>query len=208
MTILFHEPGDPLPRAEFGRRRRKKHAPPLRPPAWKLVAYQRKYLDAMLRIEAESFACPWSSGYFAACLGRRGRALGKVLFDGRSVAGFVIYEQLPHRLSAAAGRRHRLGVGVDLLSLAVAEDCRRRGFGRMMIEHLRAVKIHRLDQLKPRRWSWHRARWIEAYLHESNLGGHLFLNACGFRALGVHREHLAEHDFEGDCYRFAWRKEL
>jgi ribosomal-protein-alanine N-acetyltransferase len=136
----------------------------------------RRDMDAVLAIEAESFEHPWSERDFIDCLRRR-LCIGMVARLGDRVVGFMIYELSKER--------------IDVLNFAVAADCRRRGVGRRMVEHLAA-------KLSPQR-----RRWVTVSVGESNLAAQLFFRDCGFRAvLPILKGRYRSGDFVEDAYRF------
>lgn len=135
-------------------------------------------LGEVLNIEAESFDHPWTDDEFVRCLRTR-NAIGMVVESGGSVVGYMIYELCQRKLR--------------LVNFAVAADRRRQGIGRVMI-----------DKLKNKLSSDRRTR-IEMLLRETNISGHLFFRACGFRATSVVRG-LYE-DTDEDAYLFQYRFE-
>jgi len=142
----------------------------------------RRDMEAVLAIEAESFAVPWTEADFIRCL--RSRAtIGLVAHCGLAVAGFVIYELFKWRL--------------HLHNLAVAADCRRRGVGRAMLAKLQAKLTAK------------RRRAITADVAEANLPSQHFFSACGFRArLPVIRARYHDGVDAVDAYRFVFSTPL
>jgi len=75
---------------------------------------------AVARLEAESYAFPWSAGIFRDCL-RAGYYCCVAEDEGHCI-GYAI-------MSVGAGEAH-------VLNLCVAERCRRRGLGASLLEQL------------------------------------------------------------------------
>ena len=75
---------------------------------------------AVARLEAESYAIPWSAGIFRDCL-RAGYYCCVAEDEGHCI-GYAI-------MSVGAGEAH-------VLNLCVAERCRRRGLGGSLLEQL------------------------------------------------------------------------
>lgn len=138
----------------------------------------RRDMPDILAIERRAFEFPWSKDDFIHCLRHR-NCIGMVAIDGRDdVMGFVVYELQKSRL--------------DILNLAVRESLRRFGVGQAMIDKLKG-------KLSP-----DRRRELVADVRESNLPGHLFFKANGFRATHVLPEHYEAGDTDEDAYRFVY----
>lgn len=136
----------------------------------------RRDMPEVLAIEAEGFEFPWLEEDFICCV-RRPSVIPMVgEHDGR-VVGFMVYELARSR--------------IDLLNLAVAGDCRRRGVGRQMVEKL----CGKLSQ--------QRRTAIVLEVRETNLPAQQFFRAMGFRAEAVLRAHY--EDTPEDAYRMCYR---
>ena len=135
-------------------------------------------LDAVFRIENESFEYPWQPEDFVRVLLRKGD-LAMVAEIGRQVAGFIVYE---------VGRAK-----IHVLNLAVSADHRRRGVGRAMVDRLK-------ENLVPQG----RSR-ITLEIGERNLDGQLFFREQGFVAEVVLRGWYEEWRDE-DAYGMIWRR--
>lgn len=98
--------------------------------------------------------------------GRRGQ-IGLVAIVAERVVGYVIFNVGYHHLR--------------IVSLGVAEGYRRRKIGTQL---LRAVKVKACANRPTLTWA----------VPDDCVDVHLFLRACGVRAVGV----------EGDTYSFAW----
>jgi len=119
----------------------------------------RRDMDAVLSIENNSFAEPWSEEDFLTCLKQR-NVIGCVSeMQFGDVDGFMIYGLHKHHL--------------EVLKIAVDAKSRRCGIARHMVDRLKV----KLDQQKRTR--------IHIEVHESNLAAQLFLRDCGFRATKV-----------------------
>lgn len=92
------------------------------------------------------------------------------------------------------------GVGarrVDLVQLAVASFARRRGFGRRMIEYVRARLASGPLEAVTR---------IQAHVTESNLPAQCFLRACDFTAVSLKRGFFEPTDTDEPAVMFQWCK--
>ncbi len=134
----------------------------------------RRDMEEVLAIERASFGAPWSDEDFVRAL-RQQATIGMVV-EGREgeVAGYVIY-WLQKR-------------GIWLLNLAVHPQQRRRGLGRAIVDKLRT------------KLTAQRRRYLWADPSERNLAAHLFLAACGLRAICVVPGRYGGHR---DAYRFV-----
>jgi ribosomal-protein-alanine N-acetyltransferase len=83
----------------------------------------RRDMPAVLSIENQSFEYSWSEDDFIRCLRQR-NCIGMVAERDDRIVGFMIYELHKTRL--------------HVLNFAVANDCRRTGVGRTMVEKLLA----------------------------------------------------------------------
>lgn len=136
----------------------------------------RRDMPAVLDIEQQSFAFPWSEDEFIRCLRQR-NCIGMVVECDSEVAGFMVYELHKNRL--------------HLLNFAVHPKYRRSGVGSSMVDKL-------IGKLSPDR----RSR-ITLEVRETNLDAQLFFQAMGFRAVAILPEFFA--DCGEDAYSFEWR---
>lgn len=130
----------------------------------------RRDLADVLEIERRSFARPCGEDVFRDRLRRR-NVIGMVAERGEWVVGYMVYELHRDR--------------IELARLAVADDRRREGAGRAMIDKLKG-------KLRPGRRTRIVARLDE---DDATLGACLFLAAMGFRA-------TLERGRDHDVYRF------
>lgn len=154
----------------------------------------RRNMPDVLEIEELSFPYPWLEEDFIRVLRCR-NVIGmcaivpsteeRDLADrlkykpGDPVVGFMLYE---------LHRRH-----IELLSIAVHPDWRRRDVAAQMIDKLKG-KLHH-----------ERRNRIIADVSEGNLDAQLFFRDIGFRATDVLRDHYIEQEIEGDAYRLQYR---
>lgn len=132
----------------------------------------RRDVPEVLAIEQGSFAQPWTEDELVAHLRHR-RSIGQVGEDGNgAVLGYFVYVLHPDHLNLAC--------------LAVHPSWRRRGIGSLMLDKLVA-------KLSP-----HRRSCVACAVDERDLGAHLFLRACCFRATGV----IRGRDGDPDEYLF------
>lgn len=136
----------------------------------------RRDMTDVLRIERESYQCPWTEDDFLKHLRQR-NCVGHVAEYENRVVGFVIYE---------------LHKGfVHITNMAVDPDCRGRGFGRALMDKMKAkITLH------------HRTR-LRCIVRESNLGSQLFLRRMKMRATKTLRNYC--DDPQEDAYLFVWR---
>ncbi len=143
----------------------------------------RADMGAVLRIENQSFPHPWTEQEFIDALRNR-NVIGMSAVrerDGEDeILGYVIYE-----LTAK---------GIEILNLAIDEDVRLSGLGRMILEKLKA-------KLSPGR-----RRYIKAFITEDNLDAHLFFKACGFTATAVKKDYCI-NGLDAYCFRFLASEE-
>jgi ribosomal-protein-alanine N-acetyltransferase len=129
-------------------------------------------MPEVLAIEHAGHGRPWREEEFLRVL--RGRdCIGMVAERGEAVVGFMIYELHRDR--------------IECLRLAVHPDWRRRGVGRALVQKLAG----KLSAYRRNRLCWTAS--------DGNLAGHLFLRACGARAVRVLR---GASEGGGDAYRF------
>ncbi len=135
----------------------------------------RRDMPEVLKIEYENFDCPWTEEDFLKCLRKR-NCIGMVVERENKVVGFMLYELHKNQL--------------EVLNLAVKQDCHRQGIGSLMIDKL-ASKL-----------SIERRTKIALLVRDSNLGAQLFFRAMGFRAVEVLRNFYEEcHD---DAYSMVY----
>lgn len=121
----------------------------------------RDDLPQVLAIEESSFEFPWSEEEFIRVLRQR-NCIGRVLYVGRRIDGYIIYELHKSRL--------------HVLNFAVHPNCRRHGIGKSLIQDL----VGRLFVERRSR--------ILLEVRESNLDGQLFFRKQGFKAVSVLRD--------------------
>ena len=120
-------------------------------------------LSRVLEIESSAFRDPWPEEEFLQYLRNR-NAIGMVAVENSGapserIVGYMLYE---------------LDVkSLEIANFAVAEDCRRQGVGRALIEKLK-------NKLTPQRRSA-----IKTLVREGNLDAQLFFKAMGFVARGM-----------------------
>ena len=137
----------------------------------------RRDMVQVLEIERESFDFPWTEEDFIRCL--RGRdCIGMVAEHKKQVLGFMIYEL--HRTR------------IELSSVAVADDMRRRSIGSRLIGKLTA----KLDRKRRRR--------ISTVVRETNLQAQLFFRERGFIATDIIRDFYDETS--EDAFLMEYRK--
>lgn len=135
----------------------------------------RRDLPEVLAIEAASNPVPWTEEDFRRELARRDR-IGMVAEHADRVAGSMIYRLCRDR--------------IEVVHFAVAPDLRRRGVGRQMVAKLAG----KLSSIRRTRLDWP--------CRESQLGGQLFLHACGLTAVDVLRGHYEDTDEDAYLFRF------
>lgn len=118
----------------------------------------RQDMRSVTEIENHSFEYPWSETEFITALRQR-NCIGMVAEINEQVVGFMVYELHKARL--------------EVLSIAVHQDFRKRGVGKAMIYKL----ISKL--------SYERRNKISLMVRESNLDALNWLKRLGFRALGI-----------------------
>lgn len=121
----------------------------------------RADMPQVLAIEQEAFVCPWEEADFIRVLRMR-TCIGMVAVAAEEVVGYMIYELYKSRL--------------DLLNLAVREDCRRTGVGSLMLSKLKG------------KLSAARRTAITTLVSERNTGAHLWLRHNGFKCVKVERD--------------------
>jgi len=136
----------------------------------------RHDMPAILEIERDSYAFPWSEAEFLDALLERG-CIGVVARCRRQVVGFLLYQS-----------RSRT---IEIVNLAVAVELRRAGIGRQMIDFLKE-KLSRDGRIE-----------LSACVSDDSLAAQLFLREQGFRAVAVLRDFYNEH--EGDAYLMKYQ---
>ena len=139
----------------------------------------RADLDAVLAIENEAFDFPWSRADFLGYLKCR-NAMGMVI-ESRvvptvDIIGYVIYDLLSTSLHIA--------------NMAVREDWRGLGIGKLIIERL-IGKLGRRNRTM-----------LHLEVRETNLRAQQFFRSCGFKAKEVLRNHYDNSD--EDAYLFQY----
>ena len=135
----------------------------------------RRDMGQMLGISDASFDNGWTEDYFLNAMRQR-NVFGQVAECNDRILGYVLY--VLHQRS------------LHILNLAVHPDCRKQGVGRQLLDKL-------TSKLRPE----YRTR-VTVDVPESNLGCHLFLRSCGFRAAKVLRGYFDETSEDG--YRFVY----
>jgi ribosomal-protein-alanine N-acetyltransferase len=128
-------------------------------------------LPCVLEIDDTSFEERWSEEDFLTHLRERS-IIGMVAECGDRVVGYMVYQMRKSEY--------------EILRIAVAPDCRRRGIGFALLCKM-ADKLSRN----------HRTRFHLA-VSDRNLVAQLWLQGCGLKAIGV----------EVDMYRFEFRVEI
>lgn len=136
----------------------------------------RRDLPEVSLIEQQSCDYPWTEEEILRCL-RDDSCIAMVAERDEKVVGFMVY-----------GLRKSF---LEILKIAVHPFCRRHGVGTQMVGCLK------------RKLSPYRRRHLDVSVRETNLGGHLFFRAMGFRAVRVVRG--AFGDSGEDAYRMRYR---
>lgn len=141
----------------------------------------RQYVREVMNIEKSSCELFWEEQDLVKCLRTR-NCIGLVATRCEQVMGYMVYEL--HKTE------------VSLLNLVVHPKFRRQGIGTLFLNKLKA-------KLTPER----RQR-VSYEVRESNLDGHLFLKANGFRATGIQKnffiDEYAEQTKKEDAYSFNY----
>lgn len=122
----------------------------------------------VLAIENANYNEPWLEEDFLRVLRQR-NCIGMVAEDGDKVVGFIIYELHKSR--------------IEIIRMSVDPAYTRLSIGRQMVEKIQA-------KLSP-----HRRTNVCMWLSEYETDAHLFLKACGFRAVEVRRGQPSEYKF-------------
>ena len=142
---------------------------------------RRGDLPQVMAIDDQAFGeHAWTEDVFIDTM-RRGNCIGVVVEDysTREVVGYLMYEWQKKRL--------------HLFTLAVRQDMRRQGIGRML-----------LGRLTPKLASKGLLR-LMAEVRETNLDAQLFFAACGFRATSVLKNFYDPSECRDDAYVFEYR---
>lgn len=145
---------------------------------------QREHLEPVESIERASFPDPYPADEVRQMV--RDGAVGYVvtaLLPGK-VRGCLVEEVVGHALAAFSQGC------LDVYSLAVRPDCRRRGAGSLLVGRLRRAALR---SKKSR---------VTLVCRDTNLGAHLFFQRLGFRASRVLRDLYGEGE---DGYEFVLR---
>lgn len=137
-------------------------------------------LARVLDIENQSFEFPWTEDEFIQCLRNR-NCIGLVAKCDSRIAGYMIYELHKHKL--------------HVLSFAVAEEFRRRGVGRKMVEKL----VSKLSATGRRR--------LILEVRESNLASQLFFRSCGFKCVSVLQNYYDDTPEDAYVMQFVHKKQ-
>lgn len=140
----------------------------------------RRDLFDVLSIERSSFSDPWTEKEFINVLGKRDCVghIAEILYGNRKqTVGFVVY--------------YLAKTEIEIASVAVAVEFRRRGFGRQIVEWIKSKLSH---DRRPRMFS---------IVRESNLAAHLFFKSCGLRAVKVEKAPFSNNEEDG--YKFVYR---
>jgi [ribosomal protein S18]-alanine N-acetyltransferase len=132
-------------------------------------------LDAVLAIEREIYAFPWTRGNFRDSL-RAGYSCWSARADGELIAYAV--------MMLAAGEAH-------LLNLSVAARRQRRGHGRALLAHLVAVA------------RGHGARVLFLEVRPSNEAGKRLYSGFGFEQIGARRGYYPAQSGREDALVFS-----
>lgn len=137
----------------------------------------RRDMADVLRIEQASYYKPWSESEYLNYLRKRDH-IGMVAEHRGRIVGAMIYQLRKRK--------------IVLISLAVDPEHRLRGVGMQMIARL-VGKMPGGNYEK-----------LQTGVHETNLGGQLFLRTLGFRCVGI-----SEEEDHGDKhYLFEFRREF
>jgi ribosomal-protein-alanine N-acetyltransferase len=134
----------------------------------------RNDLDDVMAIELASFAEPWAREDIHVALAQR-NCIGCVYDVDQEIRGYMLYELQPGSLN------------ID--NIAVHPDYRRQGIATALVQRLK-------DKL-----SQDRRTHITTMVSEHNTAAQLWLRACGFRCIRVHRAHFGQSH---DGYEFVY----
>jgi ribosomal-protein-alanine N-acetyltransferase len=133
-----------------------------------------KYMAEVLRIENDCFEKPWTERDFADFLQAENRFLWCAMDEGQ-LRGFLCGADYEGR--------------VEIISLAVDPQYRRRGIGRQLIQHVARNLEAQAQTL------------VSLVVRESAVDAQQFFSRCGFKAVGY------EHNFFGDGEEMGYRME-
>lgn len=136
----------------------------------------RRDLPAVMEIEQRSFDFPWSEEEFRNHLLSRNE-IGVVIEVNEIVAGYLCYRVEKCR--------------IEILSLAVAQEFRRRGLGRKMVDYVKTKLVNDKNRLM-------------VLVRETNIEALLFFRSQGFRVVEVMKDFY--ETLREDCYRFEFRQ--
>ena len=133
----------------------------------RLRAMHRSDLPVVLELERQSYEFPWSEGIYRDCL-RMGYSSWVVTNTLDEILGYAL-------MSYAMDEAH-------ILNLCIGPDCRRRGLGSYLLDHLLAeARQHEVD-------------WIMLEVRRSNQAAiNLYQNA-GFHEIGERRNYYPAHN--------------
>jgi ribosomal-protein-alanine N-acetyltransferase len=143
-------------------------------PALSIRPATRRDLPAMLAIERASFSDPWSEEAFATALAldrMRVFVAEQGAGDGAPARGDAGPSLVGYVVALAAGAE------ADIADLAVTSEVRRRGIGRMLLEHI-------VGEL-----GGEGVRLVYLEVRESNRAARAMYEAGGFAAVGVRRRY-------------------
>jgi ribosomal-protein-alanine N-acetyltransferase len=122
----------------------------------------RSDLPAVLAIEGRSYDFPWSEGIFSDCL-RMGYSSWVATNTLGEIQGYAL-------MSYAMDEAH-------ILNLCVSPDCRRRGVGGYLLEHL-------MTQARQ-----HAVEWVLLEVRKSNQAAIALYQNAGFHEIGERRNY-------------------
>lgn len=125
-----------------------------------VVTMAEEHISALVQLEKECFADPWSEKALAEELSNPNAVFRVALINGK-VAGYV-------------GMLHVLDEG-DICNVAVFDAFRRRGVATALIQHLVDYAVEK--QLS----------FITLEVRESNVGAQKFYETMGFETIGVRK---------------------
>lgn len=135
----------------------------------------RRDISSIISIEQKQFDIPWAEEDFVSHL-REKDTIGLVVEINDIIVGYVVYELKPQYY--------------EILNLAVHPEYLRQTIGTQLIDKLKG------------KMSINSRKRIIMHLSDANLGGHLFLQKCGFTAT-VLRNYYS--DYKTDGYKFTYR---
>jgi ribosomal-protein-alanine N-acetyltransferase len=148
----------------------------LRPEPW-IQPLAGRDLEAVVAIEREIYEFPWTVGNF-----RDSLAAGYSCWGYHSADGLIGYAVM----MIGADEAH-------LLNLSIAAPVQRRGYGRLLLEHL--VKVAR----------GHGARLMLLEVRPTNHAARRLYGAYGFQQVGVRRGYYPAHEGREDALLLTYR---